>query len=243
MVSACGTVSSRDRPRRHAEPPDAAPRSIAAEPSPPIADPGQVHGPSTFVFACGTYRFVVQVDGDTARVCLPDRSVDLTRAPTGSGSKFTDGEILFWSHGEEAMLQVGDVVHRDCYQDPSRGLWEGAKLAGRDFHAVGDEPKWLLRILDGGGNLGLTLEIPDGTARGTDPLAREYPGERYRFGSVQREFLPRATVYRAREGAHAIEVTLRDEACAISAVGGATLRSVRVRLNDRTFDGCGHSLR
>ena len=62
---------------------------------------------------------------------------------------------------------------------------------------------------------------------------------------MEREFRPRATVYRAREGDNVIEVTLRDEICPAGRAGAhlEKLTSVSVRLNDRRFDGCGHATR
>jgi membrane-bound inhibitor of C-type lysozyme len=34
--------------------------------------------------------------------------------PSASGSKYQSGDIMFWSKGESAMLQIGGEVFSNC---------------------------------------------------------------------------------------------------------------------------------
>jgi heat shock protein HslJ len=48
-------------------------------------------------------------DPATARVEAGDRTWTLTQAPSGSGARFTDGAVTFWTHGSEATFESPDL--------------------------------------------------------------------------------------------------------------------------------------
>ena len=56
---------------------------------------------------------------------------------------------MFWSKGDEAMLEVGKKRHVHCKNNRAEAIWEDAKLRGVDFRAVGNEPGWHLELTAG----------------------------------------------------------------------------------------------
>jgi membrane-bound inhibitor of C-type lysozyme/uncharacterized membrane protein len=101
----------------------------------------------TFLFSCESdRRFTVRMTNETAWVVLPQGMVALPRVASESGARYSDGKITFWNRGNEAMLETDVGVFRDCRSDPTRSVWEEAKLRGIVFRAVGQEPGWLLEI-------------------------------------------------------------------------------------------------
>ncbi|MCK4351572.1 MAG: MliC family protein, partial [Candidatus Krumholzibacteria bacterium] len=57
---------------------------------------------STFVYECGDdYVFVVRIEGEAAWLFLPGQTIKLPHVPSGSGAKYSNGSVTFWSKGEE----------------------------------------------------------------------------------------------------------------------------------------------
>jgi len=73
------------------------------------------------VYECrGDYEFMATVNGDTARLVLPDRTVTLLRRPAGDGIHFSRGEVSFWMWGDEASLEIAQESNRTCILNPKR---------------------------------------------------------------------------------------------------------------------------
>ncbi|HZI63351.1 MAG TPA: MliC family protein [Thermoanaerobaculia bacterium] len=98
--------------RRPAESPQAAPAPI------PPSSPPLPAGPQRAYLCADGFPFLVQIEGETAHVTLPDRSVALPLMPAASGSKYDDGEVLFWSQGPTALISADGELHRDCQPGP-----------------------------------------------------------------------------------------------------------------------------
>jgi membrane-bound inhibitor of C-type lysozyme len=98
--------------QRPEEIPKAAPAPIPAS-SPPLPA-----GPQRAYVCADGFPFLVQIEGETARVTLPDRSVALPLMQAASGSKYDDGEVTFWSQGPTALLSADGELHRDCQPGP-----------------------------------------------------------------------------------------------------------------------------
>lgn len=130
LVAGCGAFRSG---ARQAVAPD-----VAAAPAPSTG---------TFVFECDGYEFVARVEDEHVWLFLPGKTVRVPQVPSASGARYSDGRVVFWSKGEQALLEVGEVSHRGCRNDRARAVWEDAKLRGADFRAVGNEPGWFLEIL------------------------------------------------------------------------------------------------
>jgi putative lipoprotein len=184
---------------------------------------------STFVYHCASgLRFVARLEGQRVWLFLPDRTIDLPRAPAASGARYADAETVFWEKGGEAMLELGDRRHRDCRNDRRAAIWEHAKLNGASFRAVGNEPPWILEIYDGD-----RIDLRTG-----------YEGHLHRFTNARVDDDPvaRVTRYRAREDDKEITVRLSAGGCQDSMSGESFETRVEVRLDDRELRGCGRPL-
>ena len=106
--------------------------------------------PQTYVYECsdGT-RFTARIEGEKIWLFLPNQTLSLPHVPSGSGAKYREGVIMFWSKGDEAMLEVGKKRHVHCKNNRAEAIWEDAKLRGVDFRAVGNEPGWHLELTAG----------------------------------------------------------------------------------------------
>jgi membrane-bound inhibitor of C-type lysozyme len=82
----------------------------------------------TYVYECSDgYGFVARVEGEKAWLFLPRKTISLPHVPSGSGAKYSEDQITYWSKGDEALLEIGSD--------------------GVDFRAIGNEPGWNLEII------------------------------------------------------------------------------------------------
>lgn len=195
------------------------------------AGPYEIAAPATFFFECEGLEFTARHDPRGIYLFLPGHTVLLPETLSGSGAKYTDGKITFWSKGEEAVLEADGKTYPQCRNNRKRAVWEDAKLNGVDFRAVGNEPGWYLEIYDKG-----TPEKID--------FVGDYGRVYYTFPSVQRETpgSPERRRYFARIGGHRLEVTLEKGPCLDNMSGDSFETSVTVRLNNRSYRGCGRAL-
>ncbi len=74
---------------------------------------GKIH-----VFKCsdGVIAKVVYSETDeTATVRFAGKTYKLKLVPSGSGAKYSDGKVVFWNKGTEALIQInGELVHDGC---------------------------------------------------------------------------------------------------------------------------------
>ena len=178
----------------------------------------------TLVYECGDYEFVVRTGPGEVALYLPDDYRVLGQERAASGSRYSDGEVLFWSKGEEALLDLGGRRYVGCQLDRERGPWEDARRRGVDFRAVGQEPGWSLEIQHEGN---LLLVTDYGSRRLLAPVPDpelENGRERYR--------LPDKGLLIDIETGHCSDI-----------MSGATFthRAI-VSLDGRVYRGCGLSL-
>lgn len=69
-----------------------------------------------FTFDCEDgYSFTVRFkEQKEAVLSLPDKTVTLPRAISGSGARYAGGNIVFWTKGEGAHLETGTKVYEKC---------------------------------------------------------------------------------------------------------------------------------
>jgi uncharacterized membrane protein/membrane-bound inhibitor of C-type lysozyme len=183
----------------------------------------------TFAFVCDDgYQFVAGIEGAKAWVFRPEGTVDLAQVPSGSGAKYSDNSVTFWTKGQEAVLEDGKNRHRGCRNDPRRAVWEHAKLKGADFRAVGNEPGWNLEILQ----------------QSKIVLITDYGTSRYEFQlpepTVDRE--ARITRYETRQDGHELFILLRGDDCRDTMSDETSETIVVVILDGRELRGCGRAL-
>ena len=193
------------------------------------ANPIEESPPATYVFECdGDYQFPVRIEGDKAWLFLPGKTVNLPQVPAGSGAKYSDGRMTFWSKGGEALLEAADDVRRNCRNNRFLAIWEHAKLNGVDFRAVGNEPGWHLEI-----------------SRGRKLIfVSDYGQSRYEFATPEpvNDVKARTGTYRVRNSEHAIEVVISGQSCRDTMRGDPFESTVTVTLDGRSYNGCGKAL-
>jgi uncharacterized membrane protein len=184
---------------------------------------------ATAVYRCTDgYSFTARSSAEYAWLFLPGETVKFERTPSASGSKYIKDRSLFWSKGEEAMLEHNGRTHNDCSNDRRAAVWEHAKLNGVDFRAVGNEPGWHLEISN----------------KNNIRLVTDYGQSSYEFNDATIDAMPaeHRTLYRASGGGHEIETTLLAETCRDTMVDETYPTRVLISLDGRTLRGCGRAL-
>jgi len=104
---------------------------------------------TTLVYDCNGFDVIARVGPSEIALWLPGQYLILSRVRSASGTLYEEGDISFWSKGEDLMLTVGADVHQNCQLQPHRVPWEDARRRGVDFRATGNEPSWYLEIRSG----------------------------------------------------------------------------------------------
>jgi putative lipoprotein len=159
---------------------------------------------------------------------LPEQTISLTHVPSGSGAKYSEDQITYWSKGDEALLEIGDEKHANCKNNRAIAIWEDAKLRGVDFRAIGNEPGWNLEIIK-------SEKIV---------FVGDYGQERYEFittePSIDRQ--ARTTVYDVQNDKHELSVIIIGRRCNDTMSGEAFETTVSVILDGKKYRGCGKAL-
>ena len=185
--------------------------------------------PRTYVYECSDgYTFPARIEGRDAWLFLPEQTVKLPSVPSASGAKYSDGSTLFWSKGVDAFLETAGKRHSACRNNRAKAIWEDAKLRGVGFRAVGNEPGWHLEIT---------------------------PSEKIVFVTDYGEFQhsvitpkpvtdqkTRTTKYNAGSEGHDLTVEIQGQACEDTMSGESFEATVTVKLDGKTYRGCGRAL-
>jgi putative lipoprotein len=182
-----------------------------------------------YVYECNNgYTFITSVDDENAYLFLPDKTARLAKVPSASGVKYSNGLITFWSKGDEALLNAGDIIYRDCKNNRAKAIWENAKLNGIDFRAVGNEPGWYLEI----------------TASDKIRFVSNYGQDRHEFTTPKPKIdkQARMTTYTTYNDTNTLTVVIRGRPCQDSMSGESFATTVTVILDNTKFQGCGRAL-
>ena len=138
----------------------------------------------------------------------------LTRQPTGSGARYSDGKVTVWNKGREASLDVGGLTYR-CTESRAGSIRADARLRGVDFRATGNEARLGARGAPGPDRVPRPGRgAPDGAASGA--AGRPESGE---------------TVYAAEIDGHRLRVLIRERECVDSMSGERAESSVAVEMD------------
>ncbi len=181
---------------------------------------------TTLVYACNDYEFVARLGPGEMALWLPDRHVILSQVRNASGTLYQEGEVSFWSKGEEAMLTVGGQDHKNCHLRPDRAVWEDARRRGVNFRGVGTDPDWSLEVRTG---QQLLLTFGNGTQSILVPEQLNH-----------RE--PKARVYAGATATHDLRIEILELPCFDAPSGNTFANTVVVMLNGRAYQGCGQNL-
>lgn len=180
----------------------------------------------TLVYECVGYEFIARTGPGEMAVWLEERYLILSSVRSASGSKYTEGDVTFWSKGNEAILYIGNQRFDDCTLAPHRAPWEDARRRGVDFRAVGNEPGWVLEIQ----NDRHLLFIAD---YGMNRVLIENP-----VLSVQGSH----SIYEAHNKTDTLKIDIVDEQCTDSMKGNTFASQVTLYWNGNTYIGCGSTL-
>jgi membrane-bound inhibitor of C-type lysozyme len=185
--------------------------------------------PKTFVYECSNaFSFVARIEDHTAWLFLPQKTLSLPQVPSGSGTKYSDGTVIFWTKENKALLENNDTTSRNCKNNRSKAIWEHAKLNGVDFRAVGNEPGWYLEI------------------RNSDKIIfiSDYGASRYEFVAPEplTDQDKRTTVYQTSADGKHLTVVLEGRQCRDTMSGERFETTVSVKLDQKKYQGCGRAL-
>jgi putative lipoprotein len=180
------------------------------------------------VFACPDGpAFSVRFSADSVTVDLGVREARLPRVISASGVRFAGDDLVVWTKGSEALLEVGGLRYEACPGQLAEGRDDEARLRGVDFLGLGQEPGWRLdldregwiRVILDYGESRLLTPVPE-PARTTDGTLR----------------------YEATTEAHELTVEIREQSCQDVMSGEAFTHTVSVEVDGRIMTGCGRFL-
>lgn len=180
----------------------------------------------TMVYECADYEFIARLGPGEMAVWLEDRYIILSRVRSASGVKYEEGSTVFFSKGDEAMLELDGERYTSCELAPARAPWEDARRRGVNFRAVGNEPGWHLEIQQGRQILFVSdygmrrVMVPD-------------PGEKL-DGEVR--------IFHATTDSHDLRVHIVEEDCRDTMKGDRYPSEVSVQINGKLYLGCGRDL-
>jgi membrane-bound inhibitor of C-type lysozyme/uncharacterized membrane protein len=181
----------------------------------------------TLVYSCEAedLRIVVRQQEEKAVVFLPGETVFLPRVESASGVKFSDGQTVFWSKGEEALLEWNGKLYSECRVQPREAVWEEARFRGVDFRAVGNEPGWYLEIINGDRIIFVT-----DYGRSAYVFPAPMPHIDRKIGRIR---------YQTATKQNLLMVTIEDRPCVDSMSGERFEATVTLKFDGHELRGCG----
>jgi uncharacterized membrane protein len=130
--------------------------------------------------------------------------------------------------GQTAEIRILGRSLQGCSNDPRAAIWEGAKLRGVSYRAIGQEPPWILEIHREEGFL----------------LSTGYEGIRHQFPYTdpQSDQAQRRSRYVSAAAGESIVITIIGEPCHDSMSGEAFDSRVEIEWNRQMLRGCGRPL-
>lgn len=184
---------------------------------------------TTYFYRCQGIDLIVRVRGGEIGLMFPDTTYVLSQVQAASGARFSEGDVVFWTKGDEALLELNGVTYRGCRSDPARAVWEDFRLRGARFRAVGNEPGWSLVVYDD--PVRIDLEV-------------DYGERQLRFSEVATSVAADGRIqYEGWNQGHTVSAVVRPEPCADAMSGEAFSHTVTLLLDGREYHGCGRYLR
>ena len=178
----------------------------------------------TQVYKCDNYKFSTNINSDEVTLYLPSRTVVLDKVRAASGAKYQNSDIMFWTKGDRALLEIKGKTY-NCQRNT---LLEPRITGGKrpvDFRAIGNEPGWLVEIVDG-------HSIRILTDYGNNKVATSAPSP---------QLTEKAKIYEAETEAHKIRIVIVQQPCTDTMSGEQFESQVTIDLDGETFTGCGQS--
>lgn len=189
-----------------------------------------VNTDQVFVYNCGdSLQFTAHATKDSSWLFLQDTTLKVLPVKAGSGARYEGNRYLYWSKGNEAILQKPEDSFMTCQSMPKERRWAAAKLRGIDFRAQGQEPGWHLELIKEGetryvGNYGqdsLTASTPKSTTSDEN----------------------NTTEYHIQKEEQELNITIADTSCTDSMNGMEFPKTVTITVDGNTYRGCGRYLK
>ena len=180
----------------------------------------------TMVYDCNGFDFIARLGPGEMAIWLPDRYLVLSQVRSASGTKYQEGDIEFWTRGDDAMLVMGNQQYLNCTLVPHRVPWEDARRRGVDFRAVGNEPGWSLEIRDGDHLL----------------FVGDYGMQRVRTPDPGPQLQGQVKTWHATTESADLQVEVVDDLCRDTMSGEEFSSRVTVTLGGEVYRGCGRAL-
>ncbi len=184
------------------------------------------------VFQCGDFAFGTRTGIGEIALYLPEGVVVLSQVRSASGVRYQEGDTLFWMKDDQAMLSHQGAFYRQCLRNTEREARDPIERRPVDFRAIGQQPTWLLEIVNGH-NLNLITEY------GQKRVQLPEPDRVEQYNSV---------IFRAKDDQNRVSASVRKEPCQLPAMEGqASIQKkwpdkVSVWWNGRHYKGCGEYL-
>tara|TARA_R110002111_G_scaffold152520_1_gene219250 strand:- start:867 stop:1556 length:690 start_codon:yes stop_codon:yes gene_type:complete len=181
---------------------------------------------TTLVYDCNGYDFIARLGPGEMAVWLPDRYTVLSQVRSASGTLYEEGDIAFWSKGDDAILTVVDQSYMNCQLQPRRVPWEDARRRGVDFRGVGNEPGWHVEI-----QAGRQILFVSG-----------YGSERVLVIDPAVDKNDTSRVFTGASGSRELQVEIVEQPCVDTMSGEQFPYRVAVTFNNTHYEGCGRDL-
>lgn len=104
----------------------------------PAAKREPPQGQRVYAYECGdSYAFTVELDAgfDRGVVYYPGGSARVEHVVAASGAKYEGEGVIYWSKGDEALLETPQGLHKLCRIEGG-SVWEKMRQRGLDFRAT-----------------------------------------------------------------------------------------------------------
>ena len=197
-------------------------------------------GSSTYSYRCEgadlideDQVIVVTVNGDRGHLFSRQVSQAIQRQP---GTPAFAGDDVYYLPAQPADLAPGQTAEitikgkklTNCKNNPRVAVWEGAKLRGVSYRAIGQEPPWLLEIDHESGFL----------------LVTEYGEKKQQFPYLEpvTDSAQRTSSYSSEADGDGITITIQGRDCRDSMSGEAFSSQVEINWRGQSLRGCGRAL-
>lgn len=197
-------------------------------------------GSSTYSYRCeGTDQvdedqvIVVTLNGDRGYLFSKQASQAIQRQP---GAAAFAGDDVYYLPAQPADLAPGQTAEitikgkklATCKNNARAAVWEGAKLRGVSYRAIGQEPSWVLEVDREYGFL----------------LVTGYGEKKQQFPYVEpvTDLAQRTSRYTSEANGDNITITIQGRDCQDSMSGEVFSSQVKISWREQSLRGCGRAL-
>jgi uncharacterized membrane protein len=195
---------------------------------------------STYSYRCegedqvgDNHVIVVTVNGDRGHLFSRQASQAIQRQP---GTPAFVGDDVYYLPAQPADLAPGQTAEitikgnklANCKNNPRAAVWEGAKLRGVGYRAIGQEPPCLLEVDRESGFL----------------LVTEYGEKKQQFPYLEpaTDSAQRTSIYISELNGDSVTITILGRDCRDSMSGEAFSSPVEISWRGQSLHGCGRAL-